>query len=705
VFSWGGVAFLVLIWYNLYILTRLRKCNLIPADICPDTDLIYAPSEGGPLMKNTKRKTICLVSSQLTTDHGKRISRGIAAQCEKYGYDLAVFSSMVNFDLYYQSYARGEINIYDLINFSLFDGVILDTVNLMSSDLTEVMDMLCQKIGREADAPVVCIGIPYKDLDFIGNSNDEQLREICRHAARVHGCRDICILTGPKDNHEAEERLEIMLDELHKQGLEVSDEHRIYGDFWYTSGIKLAQDIISGAVGKPDAVIAASDHMALGFIDEYTKQGRRVPEDMVVLGFEATNDAMLADIPLTSIESNFAKCAADAVDHIRRIIEPDMSILPYETNNSTMMHFGKSCGCTPDMEDMVQAIRTSLYHIVRYYSQDVFEDNVDIGLLLENFIPEQLTASDTPDECIENIYKSTYAISPFLNFYLCLSPDWLDPNKDIILGHPDKTDMVILRSNTGRNDRYRPEEKITFDTSVMLPQLFEQTDEPSAYYFSAAHFSDKTLGYAVLQRRYCDSSKFNIVYRNWLRFVNNALEMSRARNRFFVLSVYDKMTGLYNRRGLYSEYDKLVSGISGEKEIFVSTIDMDGLKYINDTFGHSAGDEGIICIADAVRAIAAEKDIMCRAGGDEFIILGLRECGSFDRERHINEFCSVLEKLSGSSGRHYPITASIGCAVGRINDTEDPKALLEDLLEESDEQMYRYKSNRRRRREDRNGRD
>ena len=651
-------------------------------------------------MKNTERKTICLVSSQLVTDHGKRICKGIAAQCKKYGYDLAVFSSMVNYEFEDRAYAQAELNIYELVNFDLFDGIILDTGSLMASDVTEVIEKLYKRIKGGTGVPAVCIGIPYKDLDFISNSNDSRLRELCRHAIDVHGCKDICILTGTKNNHEAEERLEIMLDEINKHGLKVSEEHRIYGDFWFTSGIALARDIMSGKISKPDAVISASDHMALGFIDEYTKQGGKIPEDIIVLGFEATYDALLADLPLTSIESNFSKCAADAVDHIRRVIEPDAEISPYETDDAGMFHFGKSCGCEFDIAKTMYAIKTSLYYMTRSYSEDVFKDNIDIGLLLESYIPERLTASVTPEECIANIFSSAFIIMPIKNFYLCLKPDWLDPAKDIVSGYTDKTQIVVRRSADESLNIFKSEDKITFDTSLMLPQLFENADEPSIYYFSAVHFSDRTLGYAVLQRDFRDSSKFNIVFRNWLRFVNNALEMTRARNLYFELSVYDKMTGLYNRRGLQSRFDKLASEIPEEKTLFVSTIDMDGLKYINDTFGHSAGDEGIICIADAVRATAAEDDIMCRAGGDEFVVAGLRS--SFDKEQFVNRFCSTLEKLSKNQDRPYPVTASIGCACGRVKDPSEAKKIFEQLLERSDEEMYRYKTARRRRREDKN---
>lgn len=643
-----------------------------------------------------KRKTICLLTSEPDTLHSKRICSGVAAQCEKYGYDLAVFSSMLILNFYYKDYARGESNIYSLVNFSKFDGIIVDSINLDHAYNSDIFENIHSRIKEQTSAPTVSIGIPFGDSIVCENSNDAMFRELCSHAVDVHGCKDICILTGPKGSHEAEERLDIMLDEIRRRGLCVTHEHIIYGDFWYTSGIKLAQDMVSGKIPLPDALIAASDHMALGFIEEYTRLGGHVPEDIIVLGFEATREAMLDDITLSSIESNFAKCAADAVDKIRSIIEPESPIFPYETNTDTMLHLGMSCGCAVDMKGTLDAIRSSLYAVTRNFTADIFEHNIDIGMLMESYIPEQLTASQSIHDCIENIYKSSYIISPLKHFYLCLRQDWLDSSADIVEGYPDKMDLVMIKSKDSSEDLKDLDKKITFDTSELIPGFFDKKEEPSVYFFSAVHFGDKTLGYAVLQRKFSDTPKFDLVYRNWLRFVNNALEMARTRNRYVELSIHDKMTGLLNRRGMYGEYEKLTSCFTDKKLMFVAVVDMDGLKYINDTFGHSAGDHGIIRVADAVRAVTDEKDICCRAGGDEFYIIGLRDKERFDSEKYISDFCDILAKLSLADNKPYPVTASIGCSVS----TDIAVTDLEALISKADENMYHYKISRRRRRED-----
>ena len=636
----------------------------------------------------SRRKTICFITSVPESFHAQRLTGGIFAQCEKYGYHAAVFGSMISLDLYFEDYAKGERNIYELIQYEKFDGIILDNISLIYSNRTELLESVCEHIKKRAKCPVYAVGIPFGDIPCIDNNNDEMLRAICRHAIEVHGSKKICILTGMKGNHEAEERLAILRDEIKQHGLAVADEHLVYGDFWFTSGNKLAEDIASGRISRPDTVIAVSDHMALGVIEKLTELGIRVPDEIRVLGFDATSESTLNDIPLTTIESNFAKCGADAVNRIRAEIEPGEPILPYQSDMTSMMQIGISCGCMPDMKRALENIKSSLYFVSRNYTDETFMNNIDIGLLMENYILEQLAASDTPEQCLYDIYRTTYMIYPFSSFFLCLREDWLDMEHDITAGYPEKMCLSLTKSNIGDREFY--ENKIRFDTAEMLPNLFEDRGKPYAFYFSAVHFGSKTLGYTVLQREMKDYKRFNLVFRNWLRFVNTALEMSRSKHRLSELSVHDKMTGLLNRRGMYEQYDIMLKKAKPGDMLFACVIDMDGLKYINDTFGHSEGDFGIITVSEAALEITGQNEICVRSGGDEFYIIGIGHYHERICTEKVEHFNNLLAKRSVEANKPYSVTASIGCTFRPLS--EDDK--LDDALIVADEIMYHHKITR-----------
>ncbi|MBR1752818.1 MAG: GGDEF domain-containing protein [Ruminococcus sp.] len=635
------------------------------------------------------RKKICFVTAQPESNHSHKLMKGIFKQCEKYGLDVAVFASMINLDFYYTDYATGERNIYKLINVDKFDGVILDNINLTQSQVTDDIEHIYKSLCKSPDTPVIGIGTPYADIPTVKNKNEEVIREICRHMIEFHGCKDICILTGHKDNSEAEERLSIILDETKRHGLKVSDDHIIYGDFWYSSGEQLANDIADGKISKPDAIIAASDHMALGAIEMLTKLNIKVPDEIKVFGFDATMEASLDDISLTTIESNFAKCGADAVDELISKFSPETELDPYIPDAHKMIHIGMSCGCIPDISVTVNSLKSMLYFTTRNYTADIFNDNIDIGLLMESYIPEKLTSSQDPEELIKNIHDLSYIASPYEAFYLCLKDDWLDSDKDIAHGYPDDMHIAFISSYVkGDFDKYK--NRIHFKASEMLPQMYEDREEPNAFYFTPLHFRDKALGYAVLQRKLKDVSKMNLVYRNWIRFINTALEMTRSKNRLSELSVLDKMTGLYNRRGMFERYEKMLENAKDTDKVFACVIDMDGLKYINDTYGHQEGDIGIIAVSKAASQVSDEDEICVRSGGDEFYIIGIGEYDEKTIERKTERFNAALKKLSDENGKQYPISASIGCSIAEL----DSELKIDDLLINADEQMYHNKLKR-----------
>lgn len=642
-----------------------------------------------------KRKNIALLTALPEAIHGTRIISGILRQCEKYGYNLCVFGAMTYLELEWVSYRVGESNIFNLANFDNLDGVIVDTATLIGDHSGETIRRIAERLKESPGTPAVALEMPIEGLTVIQNRNEHIIREMCRHVIEKHGKKKICILTGPKGNAAADSRLEIFLDEIEKHGLTVEPEHIIYGDFWYFSGDKLADDLLSGAVSMPEAVICAGDHMALGLIDKLDKNGVRIPDDLLVLGFEATQEGASNRITLSSYEANDTNSAADAVDYLRRMIEPDAEILPYEADTSKLFHPAMSCGCETDYLRSARTLQHALYMTSRNYADTELMSRVDIGLLMESYILEHFTASQTPEECLSQIIGSTYLLNPFLNYYLCLTENWQDISQDFTQGYPEKMKIAIANSTVGGPSFCADEYSIVFDTAKMIPALFEESEEPSVFYFSPVHFNGNVLGYSVLQRDIHDTFHVNLVYRNWLRFVNNALEMIRSKKRLQTLSVRDEMTGAYNRRGMYDELERMLREADKDSFLSVFVIDMDGLKAINDTFGHTEGDFGIRLVSAAVRESVHRNEIFVRAGGDEFYLIGVGHCTAEEQQQRINEFTALMEKKNSLCEKPYQVSASIGAALRKI----EPSLNVEDVIGEADEKMYKHKVSRKKQRQ------
>jgi diguanylate cyclase (GGDEF)-like protein len=155
----------------------------------------------------------------------------------------------------------------------------------------------------------------------------------------------------------------------------------------------------------------------------------------------------------------------------------------------------------------------------------------------------------------------------------------------------------------------------------------------------------------------------------------------------FLRATRDSLTGLGNRALFYDHLQRcLALARRAGQRLGVALLDMDGLKAINDTFGHQAGDAALRTLALRLRGAARESDTLARLGGDEFGIL-LPTVGEPAAARDLGwEFARRVEGTFPYEGRELPLGASVGVAV-YPEDGQSPDA----LLEQADAAMYAMK--------------
>jgi diguanylate cyclase (GGDEF)-like protein len=135
----------------------------------------------------------------------------------------------------------------------------------------------------------------------------------------------------------------------------------------------------------------------------------------------------------------------------------------------------------------------------------------------------------------------------------------------------------------------------------------------------------------------------------------------------------DALTGLFDRSTYFDDMGKMRKDITG-----IIQLDMNGLKYLNDTYGHLEGDNGLLTIAKAIKKFETSNMYSYRTGGDEFIILVVG-----DKEDAIKKFvASFNEELKAT---HYY------CSVGYAARKDDGTS-VEELLKESEKLMYKDKA-------------
>lgn len=175
-----------------------------------------------------------------------------------------------------------------------------------------------------------------------------------------------------------------------------------------------------------------------------------------------------------------------------------------------------------------------------------------------------------------------------------------------------------------------------------------------------------------------------------VRAINYAIERQKTVLQLHTMSFKDELTGLNNRRGFMIKADELLKISRRSTGIFtIYFIDLDGMKRINDTLGHSEGDKALIDMADIMRKSFRESDVLARLGGDEFAAAVVLE-SSADAGTVKERLQDKISKLNGSDIRSYTLAASIGCAF-----CSDSCSGLDALLETADEVMYEEKKKRR----------
>lgn len=171
--------------------------------------------------------------------------------------------------------------------------------------------------------------------------------------------------------------------------------------------------------------------------------------------------------------------------------------------------------------------------------------------------------------------------------------------------------------------------------------------------------------------------------------VGTVLDLSAqksAERRIRELADFDALTGLPNRRLLHARFSQLLATAEREEsEIALVFLDLDHFKRVNDSLGHSVGDDLLCEVASRLVGAVRRVDTLARLGGDEFIIAlpGITAAAAIEVARRLLEVCVVPFEVAG---HELTITPSLGISIF----PQDGKD-LETLLKNADAAMYRAK--------------
>ena len=601
-------------------------------------------------------KRIALLCGQPDEEYQSRFIEGFEKGSFESGTDVCVFAMYQKFQ---DSELRevGESNIFNLINYSLFDGVavLADTISTPG-----VIPAIEKRLEREYKGQVLFIDKKSDRFKYILLKHYDPIYKIVSHLIEDHGYEDIAFVTGKEWHFHSAERLKAYLDCMEDHGLEVSEDRIFYGDFWYSGGSNYVDRLISSGGKMPRAIACANDYMAEGVCSELARRGYKIPEDIAVTGYDSTGEGRDSPCPITSIPVPAFEYGYHVANTLIAMIEGNdtADFAPEYT-----FFRGGSCGC--HCESMVP----------RVHLRQTWESETSTRSLYSSYnrLLEDMLSRPDFRGVMDMIQTYTFQIRRFDSFNICLNSGSSDSSEERFVKH-GYTENILNVLSCGPEGKGA--DKISYDdvfpAEQMLPALNEKRDHPAAYFFTPLHFDDNGFGYAVIsygdEIRSIDSN-----YILWLRNVMLGLECSRRQREMRQKDewmekeqIVDRLTGLYNFEGFIRHSAPMIEhALSKHAYICITAIDIAGLGSINTRYGRNEGDAAITVLADIIMRSASEGALCCRLGNDEFVVAQISEDNGSKEIYELRKKMGVLIDEFNST-HNYTIKISIGGKVARV---------------------------------------
>lgn len=290
--------------------------------------LDYRPHTAARILAGHRTKTLGLTFPQISGYYFAALLRGIASGAAAYGYDLLIYSEQETIrDRTASPYPVGEHNT---------DGLLLFTDSLPESELRRL---------HARGFPVVLIHwSPPEDLNIpcVTIENKSSAARLVDHLITVHGSRRIVYLAGPQGHEDSRWREKGYRQALEAHGIRVDPALIAEGGFSHEIAHRTMTRLLEAGV-RFDAVFAGDDDSAVGAMTALCEAGKRIPEDVAVVGFDDIEIAQYLTPPLTTVRAPVEQVGREAVDQLVRLIQTGEADLL--TLLSTKLVIRHSCGC------------------------------------------------------------------------------------------------------------------------------------------------------------------------------------------------------------------------------------------------------------------------------------------------------------------------------------------------------------------------
>lgn len=593
---------------------------------------------------------------------------------------------------------------YELLQAEDIDAIIIGTgVYLSAYESKNVIDYLRKITNKPVISAGVDLGIPNSytvTYDCKGVFVD-----IIEHLKNHHNCKKIAFMSAnDTQSPEAIERYEDFLLAMKKNGL-TFDESLLYegGFTGFRAEAALKKVIKTKEDIKFDSIVCANDSMAVGVIKYLKSVGAECPKDFLVVGFD---DAIVSRVTIphiSTINQNVEGLGYTAGKIVEQILRGEK--VKKDTKVKLSIKYRQTCGCIPKENLFMIYLDEKLKQ-----REDSFSTNVDF-LNFSNMMQEKntiitlmdmLKSSNTLRQLYYNlrfIVQQCDMSNMEINFYDYTMD--IDSSDSICI--PDHAECYISsETKTGAN-LFKP--GITFNPHKTLFPSRSSKNESGIYILQPIFSGEQNYGFLTCKingRKFVD---YNVYLKILVTSISQAFEYTsklieaeeleqintkliKDNTSLSKQSRTDEVTGIFNRRG-FLEYGQrsldLMQEVNSNGVVFFA--DMDGLKTINDSYGHDMGDKAIKLQAKVLKSAFRKTDIVGRIGGDEFgVVAGGMRLADIEKTRlKIN---LLNQKISQENNLPFVLSISFGAV------DLQKSSVLKKLLTEADKLLYKEKESR-----------
>lgn len=601
---------------------------------------------------------------------------------------LMIFS--INSDIYWEEDLNpAETYVFDILPYDELDCVLIMDEKIKSHT---VSNRIIAR-AKEQKIPVIVIDGKYDQTVCINFDYASGFEKIVRHVIEEHHAENPHMMAGFPGNSFSEERINIFKKVIAENGIPFDDSMVSYGHFWADPTVE-AMEALLERHDLPDAIICANDIMAINVCGVLTKAGISVPDQILVSGFDGYDEIFFTSPKISSVNCDTGLLANAACEAILKIVrgEPvsDTYIIPELIPN-------ESCGC-PSHTWQTQALLTR-------FNNSFYRHQDDARILYE--ITSNMETSLTPWEMAASIHNhktKTHLCIVDRNCFRTEQNYFMIP-----VSETTKKDLHLINdadyAEEHRFDRIPLPESVFYDPSVnekesvlsggYRARIIELLDSGYPIIFHALDYMNKPIGfncYYYQSYTITNYSRAASVTSAISLGIGGFVNMQYQRvllEKMDAMYKHDALTGLYNRSGFQQAFASVLDQPENQgRPITVIMSDLDGLKYINDTFGHEEGDKAIATVASVLKESCPDTALSVRFGGDELFSVIIGDCHPESIIAMIN---SKLETYNHYSDSKYAIRSSNGAYTTILNEQFD----IHEALKAADKNMYIEKNSRR----------